>query len=84
MPALAKVGGGGNIIRVMSHIQFIHTYDNIISVENLLLAWKEFLKGKKSRKDVLEFQRNLMTNIFELHNGLKKKHINTALMKRLR
>ena len=73
MPVLAKVGGGGNIIGIMARVQFIHTYDDIISVENLLLAWKEFLRGKKSRKDVLEFERNLMGNILELHNDLKNK-----------
>ena len=37
------------------------------------MAWKEFLKGKRNRKDVLEFQRNLMTNILNLHNDLKNK-----------
>lgn len=57
----------------MSHIQFSHTYDNIISLENLLSAWKEFLNGKKSRKDVLEFERNLITNIINLNNDLKNK-----------
>ncbi|MFH1608898.1 MAG: reverse transcriptase domain-containing protein [Patescibacteria group bacterium] len=57
----------------MSRLQFTHTYKDIISIENLLLAWKEFLKGKRSRKDVLEFQRNLMTNILSLHNELFNK-----------
>jgi len=51
----------------------IHTYDNIISLENLLEAWQEFLKGKRKRKDVQEFQLNLMDNIFSLHNELKNK-----------
>jgi len=53
---------------------FIHKYNDIISVENLLLAWQEFLKGKKSRKDVQEFQLHLMKNIFELHLDLKNKN----------
>jgi len=57
----------------MSRIQFSHTYKYIISSENLLLAWKEFLKGKKSRKDVLEFERNLMTNILKLNSELSNK-----------
>ncbi|TSD02912.1 MAG: Uncharacterized protein Athens071416_431 [Parcubacteria group bacterium Athens0714_16] len=57
----------------MSHVQLIHTYQYIISIENLLLAWKEFLKDKKSRKDVLGFERNLMTNIIKLHNELLHK-----------
>ena len=48
--------------------QFI--YEDIISIENLLLAWKEFLKGKRNRKDTQEFQFNLMDNILSLHNDL--------------
>ena len=72
MPLVAKVGGGVRMIS-MSQIQFIHTYQYIISIENLLLAWKEFLKGKRNRKDVLDFERNLMTNIIELHNDLSHK-----------
>lgn len=57
----------------MSRIKFIHTYDNIISLENLLLVWAEFKKGKKYRKDVEEFERNLMGNIISLHESLKNK-----------
>lgn len=57
----------------MAHIQFIHAYQHIISIENLLEAWKEFLHGKKLRKDVQEFERNLMANIISLHNELVTK-----------
>lgn len=70
--ALVKASGGGNL-NSMVRAQFTHTYKNIISLENLLLAWKEFLKGKKLRKDVLEFERDLMTNIIDLHNELSRK-----------
>ena len=52
---------------------FIHTYNSIISVENILEAWKEFIRDKRKRKDVQEFERNLMFNIFSLHNDLKNK-----------
>ncbi len=48
-------------------------YDNIISLDNLLGAWEEFLYGKRKRKDVQVFQYDLMNNIFELHNDLKNK-----------
>lgn len=48
-------------------------YNNIISLENLLLAWQEFLRGKKNKADVQEFQLYLMKNIFSLHNDLKSK-----------
>src|SRR3989344_3236304 len=53
--------------------QFIHTYDNIITIEKLLLAWQEFLRDKKNRKDVILFQAKLMDNIFELFDDLKNK-----------
>lgn len=50
-----------------------HSYDDIISLENLLEAWKEFLKGKRNRKDVQEFQLKLMDNILSLHRDLSNK-----------
>jgi len=57
----------------MNRIQFAHNYNDIISIENLLLAWKEFLKGKRGRKDVQEFERNLMSNIISLNKDLLQK-----------
>lgn len=49
------------------------SFQEIISVENLLLAWKEFLAGKKNRKDVQEFQLRIMDHILSLHSALKNK-----------
>jgi hypothetical protein len=46
-------------------------YDDIISIENLLPAWEEFLKGKRKRKDVQEFSFNLADNILSLYQDLK-------------
>src|SRR3989344_5583839 len=54
-------------------IKFTHTYNYIISLENLLEAWKEFIIGKKNRKDVQLFEFNLMSNIITLHKELKSK-----------
>ena len=52
----------------------MHTdYSNFISIENLFQAWDEFKKGKSRRKDVLEFERNLEDNLFELHQRLRHK-----------
>jgi len=51
--------------------QLRHTYDDIISVENLLLAWREFVRGKRHKLDVQEFAFRLMDNILELHRELK-------------
>lgn len=61
-----KSRGGG----LPQRIQFTHTYENIISIENLLDAWKEFVRGKKKRADVQEFGRDLMRNVFALHHDL--------------
>ena len=46
-------------------------FDNIISLSNLLEAWKEFLRGKRNKRDVQEFQMDLMDNILELSRDLK-------------
>jgi len=51
-------------------IQLTHAFDEIISVENLLESWKEFIKGKKQKKDVQIFQLKLMDNILSLHGDL--------------
>jgi retron-type reverse transcriptase len=51
----------------------IHNYNNIISLENLYQAWREFVKGKKNKKDVVEFALNLADNIYQLHLDLKHK-----------
>ncbi|MDP3645913.1 MAG: reverse transcriptase/maturase family protein [bacterium] len=58
--------GGGSSKR----IQFSHSYEDIISVENLLAAWEEFVRGKRKKKDVQEFQYRLMDNILALHRDL--------------
>lgn len=50
--------------------KFSHSFEEIISMENLLEAWKEFVKGKRNKKDVADFSLNLMDNIFLLHNDL--------------
>jgi retron-type reverse transcriptase len=51
----------------------VHEYKDIISIENLLEAWNEFLRGKKNKKDVQEFERNLMSNVITLYQELKNK-----------
>jgi len=54
-------------------IQFNHSFNEIISLDNLLLAWQEFLRGKRKRRDVQGFSFRLMNNIIALHNDLKNK-----------
>lgn len=45
-------------------------YGDIISPDNLLLAWQEFVIGKKSKHDVIEFSLRLTDNILQLHGRL--------------
>lgn len=51
-------------------IKLSHSSENIVFLENLCLAWKEFIVGKKKKADVIEFSRNLMDHIVELHEQL--------------
>jgi retron-type reverse transcriptase len=51
-------------------IHLVHKFEDIVSLENLLEAWREFLNGKRSKKDVQEFSMWLMDNIFSLHKDL--------------
>lgn len=51
-------------------IQLSHNFEDIISVDNLLEAWNEFVRCKRCKRDVQEFSISLMDNIFELHSGL--------------
>lgn len=49
------------------------SYEKIISIDNLLLAWQEFAKGKRLKPDVLNFSFNLFDNILQLHGDLANK-----------
>lgn len=64
----------GNFLRGGGRIMSMHcTYDDIISVKNLCEAWKEFVRGKKTKDDVTKFSLNLSHNIFKLHEELRNK-----------
>ncbi len=53
--------------------KFTKSYQEIITIPNLLLAWEEFLAGKRKRHDVAAFQGRLMDNILDLYHDLKAK-----------
>jgi len=53
--------------------QLFHSFNDIICLDNLLLAWQEFIVGKKARKDVQVFALCLMDNILQLHQDLANK-----------
>ena len=71
--------GGG----VSSHmkIQLEAKFDDIVSLENLLLAWQEFVRGKRKKKDVQEFSLRLMDNIIELQEELVSKSPSGGFLK---
>lgn len=48
-------------------------YNDIISLENLLISFREFLRGKKKRKDVCEFSLKFANNILSLNSELASK-----------
>lgn len=54
----------------MSEISSVHWFDNITSVDNLLDAWREFIRGKSKKKDVQIFEQNLIDNIRLLREDL--------------
>ncbi|OHA54626.1 MAG: hypothetical protein A2226_01270 [Candidatus Veblenbacteria bacterium RIFOXYA2_FULL_43_9] len=70
---LENAAGGGIIWLVVTRIQFGHPYQYIISLENLLAAWQEFVRGKRQRQDVQEFVFRFMDNILLLHRDLAAK-----------
>src|SRR3989344_1587111 len=48
-------------------------FEQIISPENLFIAWERFKKGKRNKRDVAKFEFDLERNIFKLHRDLKGK-----------
>jgi len=62
-----REGGGGR--KTLCHI-----YDDIVSLENLLVSWQEFLRGKRKRKDVAEFSLKFTDSIIQLHRDLAERN----------
>lgn len=46
------------------------SHKEIVSLENLCLAWDEFARGKRGKPDVQEFERDLADNLIVLHDDL--------------
>ncbi len=56
--------------KIIMKIQLAHKFEDIVSIDNLLAAWQEFIKGKGNKPDVREFSFRLMSNILSLHRDL--------------
>ncbi len=67
---IGKTGRGGGLKCIIMKIQLRHSFEDIICLENLLEAWKEFIRDKRRKSDVQEFSLKLMDNIFILHEDL--------------
>ncbi len=62
------VGGGGRIIGMQS--QLCHIFEDIVSLENLFVAWQEFTVGKRNKKDMQAFELHVADNIIQLQTEL--------------
>lgn len=51
-------------------IKLSHSFDDIVSLNNLLKAWEEFVSDKNNKPDIQEFRSNLMNNILLLRDEL--------------
>ena len=73
LPPAADWGGGFHsyIFRMKNKIDI--SYQDIISVKNLYLAWEEFLPGKKKKEDVAAFNLDLSKHLYNLYIDLKNK-----------
>lgn len=54
-------------------------YPKLITKKNIFRGWREFLVGKKKKKDVIYFQHNLEENLNNLYTSLKKQTYNPGL-----
>ena len=63
---MLKFAWGGGLQRK----NLIHKYEDIISADNLFLAWREFACGKQGKRDVQMFSLRLADNILALNQDL--------------
>jgi RNA-directed DNA polymerase len=68
--ARREMAGGGGIPRTMKRL-LNHTFEQAISLENLLLAWQEFAVEKRYKPDVARFSLKLFENIRALQADLR-------------
>lgn len=64
---------GGGIHKFKIKNEELKIFEEIVSLENLFSAWREFSHGKMKKIDVLEFKMNLEENLFQLYRELAGK-----------
>ena len=61
----------------MARIYIMKTYKNlykqIYNLSNLILAWRKARKGKTKKRDIIEFERDVIGNLILLQDELKNK-----------
>ena len=50
---------------------YTNIFEEMTSLERLFDSWQKFKRGKTKREDVQAFERNLETNVFQLHRELQ-------------
>lgn len=71
--------GGGRVHSLNNYIinkdvviskKFEKTFEEIITLENVYKAWRDFIKGKRKREDVNNFAIRITDNLFNLYTDL--------------
>jgi RNA-directed DNA polymerase len=62
---------------------FTKSYQEIVTVESLLVAWQEFLRGKRKRHDVAAYQVRLMDNLLALYTDLRDRLVHHLIYNEL-
>lgn len=71
-PSAGVRGGGSHKGKYTTQsAKTIPSFEKIISYENLLRAWEDFIKGKRGRRDVNDFARTLSDNLWQLYFDIK-------------
>ena len=59
--------------KVKTQNSIVSNYSQLISIESLFQAWREFKRGIRNKMDVQVFERNLEDNLFDLERKLETK-----------
>lgn len=65
---MISLRGGGDIHTKKCNIR----YEDVVTLENALDAWNDFVSGKRKREDVNEFAAHVSDNLFDIVSELQK------------
>ena len=64
-------------------IQLRHSFEDIVNIDNLLEAWKEFLQGKRHKHDVQEFSLRLYGQYYHASSRPYHRVLRTTTKRRM-